>query len=702
MACEPQKPCLMLRSWWGAWPFVLAIVAISALLPQRRDSPVISPPALGFHQIPDTGRLMYPVAFRPDGRMLVARGDSLWSLPGGRCLAQFSSGEASVCSFAWSGDGSTLVAADYQGNVIFRDLSSNGVVNRRVHQRDFTVVETHPSQRLAASGGCDGMIGFWKLDVLDDPVLLQTGVGNCVDLAFHPGRPEIAILGSEGVEVWDCAGIPRWRQGLDRVERGNHIRYSDSGDLLYISKGKELVAYRTDTLEAVRRFEVGSNDFGFLDGALLYIDNSGKLNLEGAARPLPAPPENKRFTHMALAPAENFLLLDTGEGPEAYSLQDGSRTSSFQAQNTALAGVACLDDGLFLLGDKELVRLSTEKGARPSLTTVGPGGPRFAVSADGFSWATYSDGFRAGGQFGSFTVPIEFPNGPRTVRFSHDGQKICVYAPRALAASISANPEVYFGRADAGFVRAEAPGFGLIFDPWDRLLTVHQQKLWVVDEVSLQRVECLGAVPRNFRITHARFAPDGTQLVGSLSYDRLLVLEYPTLEVTASLPAGRSCIHARFAPDGGSLATYDYREQVVELWCTTSWTRLRTLPQAPFFGGLAFTPEGGLVTLSQDMVHFWDPSRGLKVGDLSFTRDFEGWTVTSVDGRFEITGEDTEPWIVRGTEFLRVRDLKRQPGLLSQLLSPQSFEFVHPGFVTTAPVATHVRPADSTSGDTGH
>lgn len=167
----------------------------------------------------ETGQLVvtlrHPVApsrlrFHPEGdRLAVLAGEKLrvWNLRGPRGTSSEPAGlTAGVAAFAWSPDGTRLVAG--AGNVVLVwDAAGRALLEtHRGHAGRVRHVAVGTTSRRIASLAEDGVLKVWDVPGHPAGVLLRGHVGTVTAVAWSPDGQHLATAGQDrAVRVWDAA-----------------------------------------------------------------------------------------------------------------------------------------------------------------------------------------------------------------------------------------------------------------------------------------------------------------------------------------------------------------------------------------------------------------------------------------------------------------------------------------------------------------
>ena len=161
---------------------------------------------------------IWALAFSPDGSRLASAGEDqmakVWDSATGTLLANCQGHTSKVLSAAFSPDGAHLVTTSSDGTV----RQWNAVTGLEVepaydrHSGDVTAAAYSPDGNWVASAGTDRTVRVWRAKGRQDMAVLHGHTGGVAELAFVPGRPQVASLsndtaiihtGDRTVRVWD-------------------------------------------------------------------------------------------------------------------------------------------------------------------------------------------------------------------------------------------------------------------------------------------------------------------------------------------------------------------------------------------------------------------------------------------------------------------------------------------------------------------
>lgn len=148
---------------------------------------------------------------------------------------------APVCAIAFSPDGRTIAAADYNGGVRVWDRESWRERPAPPKTAALPSIAFSPDGKvLAVASGGDSCVRFWTLDPVEERSVLDVGAYENVRVAFSPDGLLLAVLhGPAGTaELWEYP-TGRKRVVLRGPQRGfNDLAFSPDGRLL-VTAGRD-------------------------------------------------------------------------------------------------------------------------------------------------------------------------------------------------------------------------------------------------------------------------------------------------------------------------------------------------------------------------------------------------------------------------------------------------------------------------------
>ena len=179
------------------------------------------------------------VAFLPDGQSVLSGGldDTmlLWNITAGTIIRRFENPTGDVNGIAVSPDGRLAVTGTEGGEAIVWDLESGESVYRLVHNPDFQVlpVAYSPDSKVVASGSEDGTVALWNVETGELLHRLAGHTNIVFGLVFSPdGRKLLSSSADNTMILWDVesgvrlhqfTGHTNWVFGADFSVDGTQI-----------------------------------------------------------------------------------------------------------------------------------------------------------------------------------------------------------------------------------------------------------------------------------------------------------------------------------------------------------------------------------------------------------------------------------------------------------------------------------------------
>lgn len=523
------------------------------------------------------------IAFSPDGSLL-AEGDSevrLWNTITGALARQLPSVQASQRAVVFAKDGKLLISGGHDKVIHLWDPATGAAVGK---------LEGHTGSVLTlavttlASGGDDKSIRLWDLGTKK---LLRELKGHDAYLTMLSFSPDGRLLASAGDEpicrVWDVAtGKERFRlRHKDEVVRA--VSFSPDGKLIATGHG---------------------------DGAVRLWDSASGKQLRHWGSPSPV-------MNLDFAPdGKTLATISALEcGPRLWDVAGGTEIRPSEGHRSLVAQLRLVPNGNKLLSlgrDQQVLSWDPQTGVSKVLLRLRlPGLPLG-------TWRQYCNELSpnglvlAMGSAADRTVRLVDPEtqkplraltcdvAPRYLRFSPDGKTLAIGCEQGACLLWSWN-------ADAKPSKIAAP------------------------EKDTVRIFC--------------FAPDGSLLVTAsenAQNDLIHIWEVRTGKRLVSLPGNNRHPNAAFSPDGKWAAVTLLNERVVRIFDVTRRSDFRTIPLARAAGELAFSPDGLVLAVGEDLragaIHLLDFATGQPL--LSFRGHHSGVVqlVFSPDGRSLFSG----------------------------------------------------------------
>jgi WD40 repeat protein len=271
----------------------------------------------------------------------------------------------------------------------------------------------------------------------------------------------------------------------------------------------------------------------------------------------------------------------------------------------------------------------------------------------------------------------------RSITFRQDGamlSSVGVDCPMAIFNLTARNQDPYEHQV-RGSVRFAA------FSPNNRLLATSSPTATVLlhDLVGHESRTLEGISAATAGAACLAFSPDGTSLAVGQQDGKISLWDAQSRQNWLTFPAHEGFVTAMaFAPDGSTLASSG-GDRTTRIWdLPAGRPRFKIKSPARTFAGLAYSPNGRLIFLSEpttEMVWIWDmttgverPSlRGFPGGVAALAASPDGTTLAAADSRGEVTFWDIATFHVWPTRL-------RHSGVCSLAFAPDNSALASGGF----------------------
>ncbi len=517
---------------------------------------------------------------------------------------------------AFSPDGATLLAADYQGDIRLWRVSDGGLIDTiGRHDNLITDLAVSPDGQTVAVVDLSAQVRLWRIA---DRVLLNTldsnSTGWLESVAYSPDGRWLAYGGSDDrIRLWQTDGSTL------QTLTGHRNRIFD---LAFTSDSQRLIS--------------SSNDSSLRIWSIMSQESPQILSTEG-----------RGLSSLAIAPDGQRIAAGSREGLIRL-WQNGTLQQSFQAhegevQRLIFAGNS---EQLVSLGDDNRINqwqlADTVETAAYTLSDFTAGFERLDLSRNGQLLAVGDDTGRVRlWRLDNRLLQQTVSHGLQIndLEFSADGTVL------ATAADDIGNFSIRLWRTTDGALLRELPQtdrpLSLAFNPLGDTLLIGlasgQTLIWRLgDTAPLQTISGEAAV------TGVAFDPTGSRLVTA---DRAVNQRRAADGAVLNTPLSRVAPAARvtYAPDGQLLAVANYDQ--IELLESATGQRVRTLQgHTDQITALDFDPSGSRLASASDdgTVQIWRISDGgllqiiqghtSSVTDVTFAADGQSIASASADG----------------------------------------------------------------------
>ena len=490
--------------------------------------------------------------------------------------------DSSIMGVAFSPDGRTLAAGDYNGDVALWDVASGHKITTLPEGATAGSVAFSPDGRTLAVGDYNGGIGLW--DVASGHKITTLPEGSAVgSVAFGPDGRTLAAGDANGdVALWDVAS----RYKIGTLPEGSTV---------------ESVAFSPDG----RTLAVGDDDGGV---RLWNVASRHKISTL---------PEGATVDSVAFSPDGDMLAAgDDNGGIGLWNPASGHKITTLP-EGSALESVAFSPDGRMLAaGDANGDVGLWDVASRHKITTLPEGNAAASVafSPDGHTLAVGD---------GNGDVGLWNPEAAQLISLTQGDPVISVaFSPdgRTLAAG-DADGDVGLWDVASGLMITTLPeGSGVesvAFSPDGRTLAAGDADggvgLW--DVASGRKITTLR---EGGEVESVAFSPGGRMLAAGDYNGGVGLWNQASGHKITTLPEGSTVESVAFSPDGRTLAAGDYNGGV-GLWDVASRHRITTLPEGATVASVAFSSDGR--TLAADgvagTVDIWDVANNQQLASLT-------------------------------------------------------------------------------------
>ncbi len=404
---------------------------------------------------------------------------------------------------------------------------------------------------------------YGDLQLLDAPALtpiLKIKTSGSFQAVFSRDGKSLATRSSDGVKLWDTASWSEARS-LAGSKNAQDLALSPDGKRLVVALGSAVKVWDTASGQELLTLPAGES-----------------------VRAVTFSPDGQV---VASASYNNIKLWDAASGKEQLALQ---------VQSGPINSITFSPNGEILAGSvDDTIHLWSMPGGRALRAIVGHTKQirHIAFSPDGQWLASASDDLTikvwdiASGQELRALIghanPVErvafSPNGGMLASGSSDQLRLWSVQPGNASLEPSPTPRV------AGPTVTPAP-----------------LSAAAISIANAKQVAQLHLIETS-RATQAFWLADGKSLLAIAGYNSP-VIDSTTLEQIREIQFGGAS-QAALSPDGALLAIAGVEK--VELWDTSTWSMLHTLPASSFAAGIAFSPDGTLVAGAiGQAIRVWD------------------------------------------------------------------------------------------------
>ncbi len=147
------------------------------------------------------------LAAAPDGKLLTTARENkifVWSVPGGKTLAKFTTGSP-VQSLAFAQDSKSLLAGCDDGTLSAWTVSNQrSIFSRKIQEKPIREVAVAPNGKYVAAAVHERLVCLLDPAKGDEIRRIEGVVGSVQSVAISPDSKSIAVGHSGGVAIWKC------------------------------------------------------------------------------------------------------------------------------------------------------------------------------------------------------------------------------------------------------------------------------------------------------------------------------------------------------------------------------------------------------------------------------------------------------------------------------------------------------------------
>ncbi|MDD5209384.1 MAG: WD40 repeat domain-containing protein [Elusimicrobiales bacterium] len=214
--------------------------------------------------IAGNSRIVYSVAFSPDGKYIASGGVDntvkLWSFEDGSLVKEFKGHRNFVNSVAFSPDGKSLVSASEDGTVKLWSMESGACLGTlKGHKDSVWSAAFFPDGRRVVSGGTDGVIRIWGGDSKTPGRTIKGHSGYIYSVSITEDGKLLASAGAgRTIKIWDAETGAHKMTLEGHGSAVNSTAFSKNGE--YLASGSDdgsVKVWRVSDGVCVKTFSAG-------------------------------------------------------------------------------------------------------------------------------------------------------------------------------------------------------------------------------------------------------------------------------------------------------------------------------------------------------------------------------------------------------------------------------------------------------------